>query len=71
MKPGKLRLSILIPMQPAGFPADEINHRASATYDLGDGWEVGAAVQKQIPPLWAPTGWRGRMTSGAGRSTSR
>lgn len=44
VKPGKLRLSNLIPMQPAGFPSDELNHWLSATYGLGDGWEVGAAV---------------------------
>jgi len=41
---GKLRFSNLIPMQPAGFPADEFNHWVSATYGLGDGWEVAGAV---------------------------
>lgn len=41
---GKLRLTNLIPMHPAGFRANEYSMYLGPTYGLGDGWEVSAGV---------------------------
>jgi hypothetical protein len=39
---GKIRFTNFIPMQPAGFHADEFEHWLAPTYGLGEGWEVTA-----------------------------
>jgi hypothetical protein len=39
---GQIKASGLVPMYPAGFPADRFGFALRPTYGLGGGWEVGA-----------------------------
>jgi hypothetical protein len=44
VRKGKLRLSNVPRMHPAGFRADDFSFYPSPTYGLGDGWQVSAGV---------------------------